>query len=107
MVVIGGGDPVLDALLAGMGLARVVEIDGNVIWGPPPVAPTAVVAAPVQPGPTRQLLTIPEAADALSIGRSSVYELIGHGDLQVVHVGRSARVPAAEVDRLVTRLATG
>lgn len=43
------------------------------------------------------LLTIPEAAQKLRIGRTLVYELISAGDLEVVHIGRASRVPLAAV----------
>jgi len=29
----------------------------------------------------------------LAVGRTTVYELIGAGDLEAVHIGRSVRVP--------------
>ena len=38
------------------------------------------------------LLTIIDAARVLSIGRTSMYELIGAGEIDVVHIGRSAGV---------------
>lgn len=47
------------------------------------------------------LLTITEAAAALSIGRTTVYELIAAGDIEVVHIGRSARVPVASISEFV------
>ncbi len=47
------------------------------------------------------LLTIPEAAVRLRIGRSTVYELISSGSLEVVHIGRSARIPAQAVTDFV------
>ena len=50
------------------------------------------------------LITIPEAARRLSIGRSTAYELIAAGRLEVVHVGRSARVPVEALDSLVQDL---
>ena len=43
----------------------------------------------------RLLLRIPEAAEALGLGRSTVYELINEQQLPVVRVGRSVRIPAA------------
>lgn len=49
------------------------------------------------------LLTMREAAAALRIGRSTVYELVAAGDLEVVHIGRSARVPVDELRRFVER----
>jgi excisionase family DNA binding protein len=53
------------------------------------------------------LLTITEAAARLRIGRSTVYELIASGDLDVVHIGRSARVPVDALDEIRTYFASG
>ncbi len=39
------------------------------------------------------LVTVKEAGRMLAVSRSTVYELIGAGALEVVHIGRSARVP--------------
>ena len=49
------------------------------------------------------LLTIVEAARALSIGRTTMYELVGAGEVEVVHIGRSARVPVAALEEYVER----
>ncbi len=49
------------------------------------------------------LLTIVEAARALSIGRTTMYELIGAGEIDVVHIGRAVRVPVSELDAFVSR----
>src|SRR5205814_1367360 len=49
------------------------------------------------------LLTIPQAASVLAVGRTTVYELIGAGDLEAVHIGRSARVPVASIELFVAR----
>ena len=54
--------------------------------------------------PARVLLTIKQTAQMLSLSRSTVYELIGDGALEVVHVGRSARVPFDAVVGFVARL---
>lgn len=40
------------------------------------------------------LLTPTEAAAALGIGRSKVYELLQAGQLQSVHIGTCRRIPA-------------
>lgn len=40
------------------------------------------------------LLTIEEAAERLSIGRSKVYELIASGDIEAVKIGKARRIPA-------------
>ena len=50
------------------------------------------------------LLTIAETACELRISRSTAYELIAAGELEVVHIGRSARVPAEAIDDFVRRL---
>jgi excisionase family DNA binding protein len=50
------------------------------------------------------LLTIPETARALAIGRSTVYELIAAGELPVVHIRRSSRVRWCDVEEYVDRL---
>ena len=50
------------------------------------------------------LLPIVGAARLLGIGRSTVYELIASGELEVVHIGRSARVPVAAIEAYVERL---
>jgi excisionase family DNA binding protein len=52
------------------------------------------------------LLTIPQAASALAVGRTTVYELIGAGDLEAVHIGRSVRIPVDALQSFVNRRAT-
>ena len=52
------------------------------------------------------LLKIPDAAEILAVGRSTVYELIGDGQLETVHIGRSVRVTTASVEALVERRRT-
>jgi len=53
---------------------------------------------------TPLLLSIPDAGRTLGVGRSSAYELIRAGKLRVVHIGRRALVPRAEVERLYAEL---
>ncbi len=53
-----------------------------------------------------QLLTIPEAARVLSIGRSTLYELIAEGRVEVVHIGRSARVTVSALVEFVRSLSS-
>lgn len=52
---------------------------------------------------SRLLLKVTEAADALAIGRSTVYELIAGGHLETVHIGRAVRVTRASVEAFVER----
>jgi excisionase family DNA binding protein len=49
-----------------------------------------------EPQPDR-LLSIPDAADALGIGRSSLYEEIASGRLRTLKVGRRRLVPSGAV----------
>jgi len=50
------------------------------------------------------LLSIEEAGHALGVRRTKIYQLIGRGDLEVVHIDRSARVPVESVRAYVDRL---
>jgi excisionase family DNA binding protein len=50
------------------------------------------------------LLTVAETAQRLCVGRSTVYELTAAGELELVHIGRCARIPVASVDDFVQRL---
>jgi excisionase family DNA binding protein len=52
-----------------------------------------------------QLLVTPEeAARRLSLGRTTIYELMASGELQSVNVGRCRRVPVSELCSFVARL---
>ena len=58
----------------------------------------------------RLLLRIPEAASRLGLGRSTVYELIQAGELPVVRIGKSVRIPASRLEawvELQARMAEG
>lgn len=59
---------------------------------------------PRAPEIAKRLLTIREAAQVLGVGRTTVYELIANDELEVVHIGRSARIPTAAVDEFIDRL---
>lgn len=50
------------------------------------------------------LLRIPEAAERLSLGRSTVYELIQAGEIPVIRVGRSVRISAEKLEQWVENL---
>lgn len=53
------------------------------------------------------LVSIPETCRLLSLGRTSVYELIEAGDLRVIRVGRRVLVPTAELDRVIEQRMPG
>jgi excisionase family DNA binding protein len=48
-------------------------------------------------------LTMVEAARLLSVGRTTIYELVGAGEIEVAHIGRAVRVPTAELHAFVAR----
>jgi excisionase family DNA binding protein len=50
------------------------------------------------------LLTIPQTAKALNLGRTKVYELLADGSLKSVWIGRARRIPVDEVRRYVREL---
>ncbi|MDP9419063.1 MAG: helix-turn-helix domain-containing protein [Actinomycetota bacterium] len=52
------------------------------------------------------LLTPEEASEALSIGRSKLYELLADGTLESVAIGACRRVPRAAIEQFVDRLRT-
>lgn len=47
------------------------------------------------------LLRVEEAARFLSLGRSKTYALLATGELPVVRIGRSVRVPVAALRRWI------
>jgi len=49
----------------------------------------------------RRLLTIVEAAEVLSVSRSSIYRLFDAGQLAWVQIGGSRRVASAEIERFI------
>jgi excisionase family DNA binding protein len=52
----------------------------------------------------RLLLTVEEAADALHIGRSKVFDLIRCGELDSVKIGRLRRIPEDSLHAFMRRL---
>lgn len=54
-----------------------------------------------------RLVSVPEAARLLGIGRTTAYELLAAGQLEVVHIGRAARVPVDAIDEFVENLRSG
>jgi excisionase family DNA binding protein len=53
---------------------------------------------------TRLLLTVPEAAEALAISRSKLYELIAAGLVRSVRIDGSRRVPVEALETYVAIL---
>ncbi len=48
---------------------------------------------------TSALLTVPEAARYLGVGRKKVYELIEWGEVKAVKLGRSVQIEKESLDR--------
>lgn len=55
------------------------------------------------PDAERLLLRVSEAGERLGLSRSTIYELIGAGEIRVLKVGRATRIPVAELEAWVTR----
>jgi excisionase family DNA binding protein len=53
---------------------------------------------------TRLLLTVPEAAEALAISRSKLYELLAAGLVRSVRIDGSRRVPVGALETYVATL---
>lgn len=71
----------------------------------PTITPQPQLITFTAPIPKRAL-TVPEAAELLSIGLNSMYSLIREGQLKVVRVGAKGRgivVPVAEIDAYLAR----
>ena len=49
------------------------------------------------------MLRVSDAARLLNVSRSTMYQLVTNGDVNVIRIGRSVRVPRAELVRLVDR----
>jgi excisionase family DNA binding protein len=54
--------------------------------------------------PAALLLTPEEAARRLSVGRTTLYELLARGELRSVSLGRCRRISVAELEAFVERL---
>jgi excisionase family DNA binding protein len=50
----------------------------------------------------RLLLTVPEVASALGIGRNAVYVLVLTGQLASIKIGRLRRVPVGALETFIT-----
>ena len=51
--------------------------------------------------PVRLLLTVPEVASALGVGRNVVYELVVTGQLASIKIGRLRRVPVGALETFI------
>lgn len=49
------------------------------------------------------LLTVSEAAQRLSLGRSFVYQLVMKGKIHSIKIGRSRRIPVGALEQFITQ----
>ena len=47
------------------------------------------------------LLTVKDVAKRLAVGRTTVYELISHGGLRTVKIGRARRIPESALEEWI------
>jgi excisionase family DNA binding protein len=52
---------------------------------------------------SKKLLSVNEAATALSLGRSLVYTLILNGEINSIKIGRARRIPPSAIDEFIAR----
>ena len=52
----------------------------------------------------RLLMTVPEAAEALAISRSKLYELMASGAIASIRIDGSRRIPVTALDDYISRL---
>ncbi|HEX3611741.1 MAG TPA: excisionase family DNA-binding protein [Sporichthyaceae bacterium] len=55
---------------------------------------------------TTVLLTVDDAAHALAIGRTKIYELLDAGTLRSIKIGRARRIPIDAVHEFVRSIET-
>jgi excisionase family DNA binding protein len=65
------------------------------------IAPEAQIINLTIESDEKLLLTVVEAAHRLGIGRTLMYELLGTGRIESVHVGRLHKVPVEALTRFV------
>ncbi len=51
----------------------------------------------------KQTLTVPEAAEALGIGRAAAYEAARTGQIPTIKIGKRILVPVAALERLLKK----
>jgi len=72
-----------------------------------PVVPETQIINLTIESDEKLLLTVVEAAHRLGIGRTLMYELLGSGQIESVHVGRLHKVPAEALAKFVDHCRVG
>lgn len=52
----------------------------------------------------RRMLTVEQAAEALNVGRTTMFALVKSGDIESVRIGHLRRIPADAIDAYVASL---
>jgi excisionase family DNA binding protein len=71
---------------------------------PTPRQPIGTAPAPELDEPSQTLLTVEEAAQRLSIGRTTMYALLKDGQINSVRIGRLRRIPGDALTVYTARL---
>jgi excisionase family DNA binding protein len=53
--------------------------------------------------PDRRLLTMPQAAELLQVGRCKMQELVLSGQIRSLKIGRLRRIPAEAIDEYIAQ----
>lgn len=80
-------------------LTRLGDLLGEAVEPPKPPS------EPRRPMPQRVLLTPEEAAEALGIGRTTIYALIKNGEIESIQIGRLRRIPTDALAPCIARIA--
>lgn len=69
--------------------------------------PTPLSDGCITVAPDSLVLTVPEVAALLRVGRSQVYELMASGELRSLKIGRNRRIPVAALDEFIAAHTVG
>lgn len=47
------------------------------------------------------MLSVPQACEAMEVGKTRLYELIASGSLPVIRWGRNIRIPVKEIEKWI------
>ena len=79
-------------------MSIVVRMEGQSSTGP-----ASEVVAVAEPELRPMLVPAAEAARLLSVGRTTLYEVVKRGELTPIHIGRCVRFSVAELAEFVDR----
>jgi excisionase family DNA binding protein len=68
-----------------------------------PAAPPPVVTVPMAPRETKLAYSVQETALVLSISRSTLYKLMGAGDLRAIHIGQRTVIERSAIEAFLAR----